>query len=193
MSRTQSIQRRAFTLIELLVVIAVISILIGMLLPAVQKAREAANRAKCLNNLKQISLGALLYENARERLPPSRLKGEGPTWAWIILPQLEQGNLYQNWPENGTGIGYLTNPGFLDTPVPLYFCPSRRAPGQHTAKGFSQPTTCAFPVSVGGAVGDYAACVGTTGGDGGDKFGNEDPNPLAPRPTGAFVLIRGVR
>jgi prepilin-type N-terminal cleavage/methylation domain-containing protein len=193
MSRIRTLPRPGFTLIELLVVIAIISILIGMLLPAVQKAREAANRAKCMNNLKQISLAALTYENARGHLPPSRLRGEAPTWAWLILPDLEQGNLYRNWPEGGQGIGYLTNPGFLDTPVPLYFCPSRRAPGQHTARGFSQPNGCAFPVSVGGAVADYAACVGTTGDDGGDKYGNENPNPLAPRPTGAFVLIRGVR
>jgi prepilin-type N-terminal cleavage/methylation domain-containing protein len=186
-------RRGAFTLIELLVVIAIISILIGMLLPAVQKAREAANRAKCLNNLKQISLGMLVYENERGHLPPSRLRGEAQTWAWLILPQLEQGNLYRNWPEGGVAIGYLTNPDFLLTSVPLYFCPSRRAPGQHIAGGFEQQSSCTFRNGVSGAVADYAVCIGTTGDDGGDKSGNENPDPLAPKPTGAFVVIRGTR
>jgi prepilin-type N-terminal cleavage/methylation domain-containing protein/prepilin-type processing-associated H-X9-DG protein len=185
--------RRGFTLIELLVVIAIISMLIGLLLPAVQRAREAANRAKCQSNLKQIALACHNYENTRLHLPPSRIRGEYMTWAWIILPQLEQGNLYQIWPEGSTvGLHYIESTGFLNTPIPVYTCPSRRDPGQITAAGFPEPAGCAFAHSIGGAVSDYAAAIGTTGDDGGDKMGNDIP-PNAPRPTGAFVITPGVR
>ncbi len=191
MSRRVHDRKWGFTLIELLVVIAVISVLIGLLMPAVQRAREAANRAKCLNNLKQIALACHTYENARGHLPPSRLAGETQTWAWFILPELEQGNLYQKWPEGGLQIGALLDPSFLDTPVPIYFCPSRRAPGQTTAKGFTQAAGCALPSSVGGAVADYAAAIGTTGDDGADKDGSD--RGLVIPPTGTFVALRGVR
>ena len=92
-------RRKAFTLIELLVVIAIIAILIALLVPAVQKVREAAARAQCTNNLKQVGLAIHNYHGAFKVFPPASTRApdrymHGPTWWVYILPYVEQGNVF---------------------------------------------------------------------------------------------------
>src|ERR1700746_1640601 len=94
--------RRGFTLIELLVVIAIIAILIALLVPAVQKVREAAARTQCTNNLKQIGLAILNYEGSYKQYPPATTRQpdpantwmHGPTWWVYILPYIDQAVIY---------------------------------------------------------------------------------------------------
>jgi len=158
------VSRPAFTLIELLVVIAIISILMGLLLPAVQKAREAAARISCANNLKQIGLALHNYENTFQKLPPSRL-GEGyATWSVLLLPFIEQDNLYNQW--NLGQSYYMQNSVARTTSVRLYFCPSRRTANAAPSTSMSGdqwsgggPGSPHLP----GALSDYAANIGTTG------------------------------
>jgi type II secretory pathway pseudopilin PulG len=115
----------AFTLLELLVSVAIILFLLGLLLPAIQKVREAANRSRCQNNLKQMALAFHCHHDALGYLPRGGGHGschhESPdrtlwTWGYAILPFIEQIGLYRN-----TDSAVVSN-----TPIPLYYCPSRR-------------------------------------------------------------------
>ncbi len=92
-----SVFRRGFTLVELLVVIAIIGILIALLLPAVQAAREAARRAQCSNNLKQLGLAWLNYEDTYKTLPPAAISSNQLSWHVLVLPFIEQMPLYQKF------------------------------------------------------------------------------------------------
>jgi prepilin-type N-terminal cleavage/methylation domain-containing protein len=96
---------RAFTLVELLVVIAIIGILVALLLPAIQAAREAARRSQCQNNLKQIGLAFLMHHDARKLFPVGAASGEGSMWSYYVLPYIEEGNAQARMHIGETGAG----------------------------------------------------------------------------------------
>src|SRR5438270_413605 len=146
MPRLKNRSPAGFTLIELLVVIAIIGVLIALLLPAVQKVREAANRMQCTNNLKQLGLAMHSFENTRGGFPPCRVTGgtafpELPTanpanqhsWAPFMLPYLEQQALYQQYnfkvafENNTTATGGITNYQVIQHDIKVFLCPSAPA------------------------------------------------------------------
>ncbi len=153
--------RRGFTLIELLVVIAIIAVLIGLLLPAVQQAREAARRTQCKNNIKQLALALHNFHDSYGRFPsggwgyiwaPAADRGASATtqpggWGYVVLPFLEQTALY-NLGSGLTGTAQENaNAQLLSTPIPPWYCPSRRAVKNYPVVGtyplVKKPLLCA--------------------------------------------------
>lgn len=143
-------RRPGLTLVELLAVIAIIGLLLSLLVPAVQRAREAARRASCVNNLRQLALGILNYEHSNGCFPPgatadgsftnpSTLSKAGPNWAVLILPYMEMaplfdasadaitafvGNAMSNPPRTGSATDWITAKNIVSQPIAAHLCPS---------------------------------------------------------------------
>ena len=174
--RMPATRKSGFTLVELLVVIAIIGILIALLLPAVQSAREAARRAQCSSQLKQLGLAIHNFHDTNGFMVPSRLPCHWGTWATALWPFLEQTAATKRWhPEFSYHFQPLEN---IQTQVSIYYCPTRRAPPQLSEDGDGRGSVPHRP----GALADYAGCVG-------DDRSTWDYWPDNPRnrATGTFI------
>ncbi len=170
-------ERRAFTLVELLVVIAIIGILIALLLPAVQAAREAARRITCSNKVKQISLGLQNYVSSRGVLPPGCVVGSswstsyyhypydvihesqygshGTSWMLQILPYVEQQEIFDRW---NFGTNVLGNKTAADSDIAAFYCPSRRSSVSGEQRRMLLPGFSAGGTDYGGCLGRINSC-----------------------------------
>ncbi|MBS0266731.1 MAG: DUF1559 domain-containing protein [Planctomycetes bacterium] len=184
--------RRGFTLIELLVVITIIAVLVSLLLPAVQQAREAARRTQCRNNLKQLGLALHNYHTAQQVFPPGYVdrngdpnrtpdQDQGSGWAWtsFLLPHLDQGNVYNQINFNVT-IGVGANSQIAQQSLPMCLCPSDidQQPFAVYDSTFSNPVTTL-------AYSNYVACSGWVECFAG-AGGNPQPDGDADGPTGVY-------
>jgi prepilin-type N-terminal cleavage/methylation domain-containing protein/prepilin-type processing-associated H-X9-DG protein len=195
----RNVLRQGFTLIELLVVIAIIAILIGLLLPAVQKVREAAARIACTNNLKQIGLALHGYHDANSYFPAGYVDGNtdpnstpdndvGPGWGWasFALPYMEQGNVYNQINFN-QGVGVGNNVAVSQIQLKIFQCPSDAYPQNFTV----------WPTNIVVAHSNYVGCNGWrecfNGAGGGTAPGGDDGLQGQTGIGGAGLFVRNTR
>ena len=192
--RPRRATRRGFTLTELLVTIAIVSLLVGLLLPAVQSARETARRSHCQNNLKQIAIGVLGYENANSRFPPAAIVSEGSNtatctgcwnpWAeaqltsfspagskhgtsWVLetLPFLDETALFNSWDRQTNVLG---NASIAQADIRLLYCPTRRSgirTGQNDHRNLVSTSWRGGGTDYGGCYGRLDGFLNTTSDD----------------------------
>ena len=178
---------KGVTLVELLVVISIIAVLVALLLPAVQSARESGRRVVCSNNLKQLGLAFHGYHQANGLLPYARAD-QWATWAVWILPFMEQNSLYDRWDQKKKYFDQL--PEVRMTVQPGLLCPTRRSGGAQaiSISGDNPPGGPHVP----GACSDYAVCRGTSGSDYGKGFllaqGSTEDYAEANQANGAFIF-----
>ena len=178
--RNSRVGRSGFTLIELLVVIAIIAVLISLLLPAVQSAREAARRAQCVNNLKQLGLAVHNYESANGSLPTGRIYGprpgraandfptifagaQGTTWFCLMMPYLEQQALANSFnyilgsegPTTPLPTGFFANSTVSTTKISTFQCPSDQPRTFRINPGYAGGALSGFAMSKGNYAGNW--------------------------------------
>lgn len=204
--RTTTPLRAAFTIAELLVVVAIIGILAGLLIPAVQQARESGRATQCKNNLRQIGLATIQYHYANRVYPPARLRGRSfydasehcvstqPSWLARILPFVESATQAGRWDYYAT---FESHPDDLREWAPaIYMCPTRRSPEEAVIPSGTIERRMLFATGcswtemvelVGGAVGDYA---GNHGDFTGGSYGAETDYWRGGNGTGVIVSSR---
>jgi prepilin-type N-terminal cleavage/methylation domain-containing protein len=181
---------RGFTLVELLVVIAIIGILVALLLPAIQAARESARRTECVNNLKQIGIAIHNHHDTFKRIPNSRRTFDYITWAAELWPFIEEADIAVAWDRKSTY--YHQEEDVRTIQVPIYLCPTRRGPPAVSISGDNNQGS-ASSQNVPGALCDYACNTGDTRESSGPSTSENDNtyepvNPTDPKkePTGPF-------
>lgn len=197
--------RRAFTLVELLVVITIIGILVALLLPAVQMAREAARRMQCANNMKQLALALQSYDTSVGSYPPGGLSHNELAWTVFILPHVEQQNLYDQFDFGGGTYQDIPQrlPWALHS-VNLYLCPSARERKSNLARDGSTlcsscgnervPHDTAFPWTDTGEdtyTTHYVGIMGPVGTNPvtGEDYGHEDVGTHGGFATGGILYL----